>query len=245
MKQIITGVHSIIEALKNPKRRGFALYGTEESLKLIPSKIKPKNIKELTTHNLQDTAKKKIEADDFSYQRVPSNLFLECNLLEEYIIPKCYDDIQASDSFKIICLDQVTDVHNGAAILRTSSFYGVDVVVVSGKGSFGLAPTFSRIASGSTEFVKILSVNNLSKFLKRIQQLDVQCVGLSEHSTGELSDIASKKMCLVLGAEDKGLSNAVSRALEHTLALKPAGNTQSLNVSVAAGIAMERCFNCL
>jgi 23S rRNA (guanosine2251-2'-O)-methyltransferase len=49
-------------------------------------------------------------------------------------------------------------------------------------------------------------------------------------------------ICLVLGAEDKGLSSAVTRIMDDMVALIPSGPIKSLNVSVAAAIAMDRIF---
>ena len=45
-----------------------------------------------------------------------------------------------------------------------------------------------------------------------------------------------------MGAEDVGLSNAVGRSVEHTVAFKPQGAIKSLNVSVASALAMESFF---
>jgi 23S rRNA (guanosine2251-2'-O)-methyltransferase len=70
-------------------------------------------------------------------------------------------------------------------------------------------------------------------------------VGLSEHSTENLGPEelrAQKKICLLLGAEETGLSNAVARLVKKNLSLPSQGNIKSLNVSSAAAIAMEKCF---
>ena len=140
-------------------------------------------------------------------------------------------------------MDQVTDVHNGAAILRTASFFGVDCVLVAMKGNFGRSPTFSRIASGSIEHVKIIKVASLPKTLNKLKDKKVLCIGLSEHAGAELEPINyDYSTCLVLGAEDVGLSNAVSRVLDKNVSLRARGEIKSLNVSVASAIAMEKIW---
>ncbi len=62
-------------------------------------------------------------------------------------------------------LDQITDVHNAAAIMRSAAFYGVDCVLISQKGNFGMGPNFARIASGALEYVKIIQFSPQTTFL--------------------------------------------------------------------------------
>ena len=112
------------------------------------------------------------------------------------------------------------------------------------KNNFGHTPSFSRIASGGLEHVKIVKCASLPKFITKLQKSGVRCFGLSEHASEELKDSEiGEKNCLILGAEDVGLSNAVTRILDKTLSLKALGNTKSLNVSVAAALAMDKVFN--
>ena len=154
-----------------------------------------------------------------------------------------YQQLESRIPIKILALDQVTDAHNGAAIMRTAAFYGVDAILISARGSFGLGPGFSRIASGATEHVKIVRCSALPKTITKIKELGAICIGLSEHATSDLGTIdITKPICLVLGAEDVGMSHAVSRVVETTISFKPAGKIKSLNVSVAAAIAMEKIF---
>ena len=70
-------------------------------------------------------------------------------------------------------------------------------------------------------------------------------IGFSEHATASFFDVVSappEKYCLVLGAEDFGISHAVSRVLDLTLTIPSAGSIKSLNVSVASGIVMSHFY---
>ena len=152
--------------------------------------------------------------------------------------------VLGKDKIKIIALDQISDVHNGAAIFRTAAFYGVDLIILPQEKSFALTPAFYRIASGSPEYIATYRTNHLSRTLTQLQEFGVHLIGLSEHSDSALSKevLASDKIALILGAEDVGLSNAVKRQVQHLLQLKPQGSIKSLNVSTAAAIAMQICF---
>lgn len=247
---LIVGIHSIGEALKNRKREVYTLVGTDEGFKELYKRggIDPKSLshvekKTLKNHDFQEYAKKEFKNRDLNYQRIPSGIFALASVLSLSEVSELMNDITEGKILKIIALDQVTDTHNAAAILRTAAFYGIDYLVTAAKGTFGLTPSFYRIASGATEHVKLVQAASLPKLLNKLIQKDVSVIGLSEHASDEDLGTNSGSICLVLGAEDVGMSNAVSRVVTKTIALKPYGEIKSLNVSVAGAVAMERVFN--
>jgi 23S rRNA (guanosine2251-2'-O)-methyltransferase len=245
--ELIFGMHSIAAALKNTRRVHTKLFATDEGLVELQRKhqINPKSLKVdiqiLSSHSLQEEGKKLCSYMDVEFSRVPSGLFLETSPLETYEL----QDFIKAPTGKFLALDQITDVHNGAAILRSACFYGVNAVLIPGSKSFGLTPSFYRIASGATEYVNLIRVNSLSRAVGQLNEAGFMTVGLSEHSSENLtqSDLrAQKKICLLLGAEETGLSHAVSRLVQKNLSLPSQGEIKSLNVASAAAIAMEKCF---
>jgi 23S rRNA (guanosine2251-2'-O)-methyltransferase len=244
---LIIGLHSIAEALKNPVRNCQEVLGTAEGLKELKKKLGgniPCSFEQLNSHQLQERAKTVYADLGFSFQRIPSGVFLLAGSLPHNDVTFIYDEMAQKKDFKIFCLDNVTDVNNGGAILRTAAFYGVDCLLVSVKGNFGRSPSFARIASGALEHVPIVQCASLSKFLGKLKRMEVRLIGFSEHATAEAKDLQTEgPLCLVMGAEDVGLSNAVERAIDDRVAFKPQGKIQSLNVSVASAIAMEMFFS--
>lgn len=252
---LIVGIHSIISALKNSSRNKFQLFGTREGFselqkKGFSEKDSESKIQKITMsgHEVQEKAKADYKERGFTYNRVPSGIFLLCSPLPLLSPHEVNVEIEKSGKpQKIICLDQITDVNNAAAILRTAAFYGIDFLVIPQKGNFGFTPSFYRIASGATEFVKIAQCTNLSKFLRKLQEKEVLCLGFSEHADQDLKEVRERispksSSCLVLGSEEKGMSNAVELALQNKVALIPFGPIKSLNVSVAAAVAMEKIY---
>lgn len=250
---LIIGIHSIGCTLANDTRSHKRLVYTETGLEEL---LKRTNIKKsdldgieqemLSSHNLQELGKRYFKELDLEFSRIPSQIFLITSELETFENSWLYEQIEKKDDLKILCLDQITDIHNGAAILRTASFYGVDIVILPSKKSFGFTPSFYRIASGATEYINIVQVSSLTKVVSKLISRGVTCIGLTEHAPNPLTDEVLKHaglgVCLVLGKEETGISNAVLRLLKHQLSLTPRGETQSLNVSVAAAIAMEKSF---
>lgn len=243
-QEIIIGIHSIVEALNNPERSGHKLFTTKENKGELLKKIKLNDVPNLevvenTSHNIQEEAKKLYKELDLKFNRIPSNTFLLTDRLELKNLTYLYNLVDESQDFKMLILDQVTDVHNLGAIMRTASFYGMNAVLISRKGDLLRTPTFHRISSGAFEHVPLINCGSLPKTISKLKEKNILMLGFSEHSEDSGFE-TSGKMALVLGAEDVGLSNAITRILDKTISLESKGNIKSLNVSVAAAIAMER-----
>lgn len=250
-KDLIFGLHSIYHCLKNPLRISKTLVGTNEGLAEFKKKypdaqnyMENCEIEKIDSHELQERAKKICAELDVQYLRVPSQLFLLASPKEIHDPSWLYDGVISGDIKRIICLDQVTDVHNAAAIVRTAAFYNVTALLFSNKGSFGNSPSFNRIASGGNEYISFIRCKSLPKILTKLQDMGVHCLGFSEHAKGSTeSKYQAPATCLIFGAEETGMSFAVQRILQNTVAIDPQGPISSLNVSVAAAVAMEKYFS--
>ena len=249
---IIIGIHSIAEAILNPKRKLIKLITIEEAyqaLLLYHPDIK-KRLQELTgkiekvdSNRFAQLSERIYKASNFKYNRIPSGALLETQSLEIFEVDQLYDFCKSNQKLKLLALDQVSDVSNGGAILRTAAFFGVHGMIVAQKGNFGLTPSFFRLSSGAVEHVKIYRCHNLPKTLSKIKEIGVRLIGLSEHSNSiSQSQQLNQSTCLVMGAEEKGISNAVSRIIDENFSIRTQGSIKSLNVSVATGLAMEYFF---
>lgn len=248
-QDIIIGLHSIAEALKNPLRTHYRLIGTDDGMKELQRKhgLDPRRQNDLRAefYKPDEFVKQTQEIYrhlDFEYRRIPSGVMLLTSPLEIHDSAWLYKRIEQSGNLKLLILDSVTDGHNAAAILRTASFFGCDAVVFAQKGSFGVTPSFARIASGALEHVPLVQVASLPKTLTQLAAKNIELVGFSEHAENAAENLGVEKIALVLGAEETGLSHAVERLLTKKVALHSYGKIKSLNVSVAAALAMERCF---
>ncbi len=246
---VIFGIHSIIEAINNPLRVEKKLYFTREALAELQKKGSLekdwRNEVELiqkSPHSLQEEAKNLCRKEDFQFQRVPSQIFLTAEPLPEKDLGYLYQMIE-NPKCRLLILDGVTDVHNLAAVFRTAAFYNVSAIVVSRKGGVRLSPGFFRIASGATEYISLINTTALPRAIKQLRERGVRLLGLSEHASGPFpKDLSEGALGLVLGAEETGLSHAVRRTLVDCYALETQGSIKSLNVSVAAAVAMEKFF---
>jgi len=256
--ELILGHHSIHHALINKKRNNLKFIYTVDGLKIFKQNYPFKNeilknwvkeFAELSNHDFQVESQKIFKTLKHEYSRIQGGMLLLSKTLPDQTIDEFLEEQeeQSIGSKKIvIALDQVTDIHNAAAILRSSAFFKVSACVIEGRGTFGITPSFTRIASGALEYVKIVKVNSLTSALKKLKDSHFKLIGLSEESQSGLNNKnykdAEVDLCLVLGAEDKGISHSVERLLDENLSLQKFNDAPiaSLNVSVAAALALER-----
>lgn len=245
MKDLIVGIHSIAEALKNPQRTGFELFVTDEALSDLRKEFGG-NLKVdyqmYSPHKLQEEAKKEYATRDFKFFRVPSGAYLLCDSIQMGAMSELQSFLKAPSTNKLLALDQVTDVHNMAAIVRTASFYGFQGIIFSRKNFKGFPPSYFRIASGGHESIPLYNVPSMSKAVTALNNNDFETIGFSEHAEEKKLQDKPIKSCLVLGAEESGLSHAVLRSVKTCISLTSQGSIKSLNVSVAAAVAMEKIF---
>ncbi len=142
----------------------------------------------------------------------------------------------------LLVLDQIQDPHNLGACLRTAEAAGVDAVIAPRNRAVGLTTVVRKVASGAAEFVPYVRVTNLARTLRWLQQQQIVCVGLSDAADQSLFDIdGSVPLALVLGSEGEGLRHLTEQTCDQLVALPMEGQVESLNVSVATGIALYEC----
>jgi len=146
----------------------------------------------------------------------------------------------------LLALDHITDPHNLGACIRTAAAMGVEAVIVPRDRAATLTPTARKVAAGGAEKVKFIQVTNLARTLGQIKEnYNVRVVGtmLDEKALPiQNFDFTGTPVCVVMGAEDTGLRPITQSQCDQTVFIPMAGNLQSLNVSVATGMALyEAC----
>jgi len=139
----------------------------------------------------------------------------------------------------LLVLDGVTDPHNLGACLRTADAAGVSAVILPKDRSASIDAVARKVAAGAAEFVPTVSVTNLARALIRLKENGVWVVGLDGEADQTLyaADL-NRPLALVLGAEGLGLRRLTRDSCDFLVRIPMAGQVESLNVSVAAGIAL-------
>lgn len=143
----------------------------------------------------------------------------------------------------ILVLDGVQDPHNLGACLRVADGAGAHAVVAPKDRAVGLNATAIKVASGAADTVPYITVTNLSRALRELQEAGVWCVGAAGEAEKDLYDIDQKgPLAWVLGAEGDGLRRLTRDTCDELARIPMYGSVESLNVSVASGICLfEAC----
>ena len=139
----------------------------------------------------------------------------------------------------LLVLDGVTDPHNLGACLRSADAAGVAAVIVPRDRAAGLTPVVRKVAAGAAETVPLVQVVNLARTLRELKERGVWLVGTSDDAARTLYDVdLSGPTALVLGSEGEGMRRLTREACDELVSIPMAGAVESLNVSVAAGVAL-------
>ncbi len=139
----------------------------------------------------------------------------------------------------LLVLDGVTDPHNLGACLRTADAAGAHAVVIPKDRAAGMDGVVRKVAAGAAEFVPVVTVTNLARVLKRLKERRVWVVGTDGEAAQTLyqADL-DRPLALVLGAEGAGMRRLTRETCDFVVRIPMYGQVESLNVSVAAGVAL-------
>jgi 23S rRNA (guanosine2251-2'-O)-methyltransferase len=139
----------------------------------------------------------------------------------------------------IVVLDSIEDPQNVGAILRTVDAAGADGVVRQSRHAAPLGGAAAKASAGAVAHVKIAEVVNIARALDALKEAGVWTVGLAGDATKRYQDIDfTLPTALVVGAEGSGLRRLVRERCDWLASIPLQGHVQSLNVSVATGVAL-------
>jgi 23S rRNA (guanosine2251-2'-O)-methyltransferase len=146
---------------------------------------------------------------------------------------------QAAAAPLIVVLDSVEDPHNVGAILRTADAAAVDGVVRQSRHAASLGGAAAKASAGAVAHVKIAEVVNIARALEELKEGGVWTVGLAGDAKQPYDEIDfTLPTAVVVGGEGSGLRRLVRERCDWLVSIPMGGQVQSLNVSVATGVAL-------
>lgn len=138
-----------------------------------------------------------------------------------------------------LILDGITDVRNIGAIARSAVCCGAQAIIIPDKGIAALNEEAVKSSAGALEKIAVCRVNSLLKAIDTLHLNGIKVVASemeSEHVLHELP--LTEPVAVIMGSEDKGVFPALLKATDIQFRIPMAGNFESFNVSVAAGIIL-------
>ena len=236
------GRHAVEAALNNPRRTCHRLLATSEALDRMDPEARRQ------APEIQRVERPDLDAK-LGEHIVHQGLALAVAPLSEVSLEKaCAGDLPSSSeedhpdqakSTIVLVLDRVNDPQNLGAILRSAVAFGVRAVIVPHRQSAELGGAVAKAASGALDMVPIIEVTNLSRTLETLKGWGYWRAGLDGQAHQSLDEAPKfEKLALVLGAEGSGIRRLVAEHCDLLLKLPISDRMESLNVSVASGIAL-------
>jgi 23S rRNA (guanosine2251-2'-O)-methyltransferase len=155
----------------------------------------------------------------------------------EELIARAYE---AGEAPLFVAVDGVTDVRNLGAIARSAECFGATALIIPAAGVAPIQEDAIKSSSGALLRLPVARAAHLPSALQTLMDNGIRLVALSEKAAEPIHEAKlNLPMCLVLGDEESGISSDVLRKCEMQVQLPMVGKTGSLNVSVAAGIALS------
>jgi len=151
------------------------------------------------------------------------------------------DDIldEAKGPPLLLLLDGVTDPHNLGACLRVANAAGANAVVAPKDRAAGISAAVSKVASGAAESTPYLMVTNLARTIDELKERGIWVVGTDGGAEQSLYEAdLPEAIAWVLGAEGEGMRRLTRERCDLLVRIPMRGEVESLNVSVAAGVAL-------
>ncbi len=139
----------------------------------------------------------------------------------------------------ILIIESIEDPHNLGALIRTALCAEVDYIMIPKDRSCLPSSTVSRSSAGAMEHADIFMITNTASILRDLKESGAWVSGLdADGSAGLYESDLTGNIALVIGGEHKGIRPGVKKECDFVLSIPISGKINSLNASVAGGIAM-------
>lgn len=144
--------------------------------------------------------------------------------------------LQADRAPLFLILDQISDVRNFGAIIRTAECTNVDAIIIQKKGGAPVSGDTVKTSAGAIFKTPICKVDHIKDAIFYLQGSDVKVLAATEKTDNSIFKSSLEgPIAIVMGSEGKGVSKSVLQLVDEKIALPLLGEINSLNVSVACG----------
>lgn len=227
----IFGIRAIIEAINSGKtidkvflQKGLKgeLYGELDSLirrsQINCSYVPVEKLNRLTKKNHQGAVAQISPIEFYDLENLVLNI------------------IESGKTPLFLLLDQISDVRNFGAIIRTAECTGVNGIVIQKKGGAPVNGDTIKTSAGAVFKMPICKVDHIKDAVFFMQASGIKVIAATEKTNNTLYDISFKEPCaIIMGSEDRGINPSTLKVVDEKAKLPLLGEIESLNVSVACG----------
>lgn len=234
MENIIYGIHSTAEAIKQEEsidklfiQKNLTSSNAKELVSLAKQKgiqvsyVPIEKLNKLTQDNHQGVVAKVSPITLHSLEELVENAF------------------KKKDAPLFLLLDQVSDVRNLGAIIRTAECTGVDGIILPKQGGAALNDQTVKTSTGAIYNIPIAKTDHIKDALFFLASYNVKTLAATEKTDNLIYDIdLTEPIAIIMGSEGKGITPSILKMVNYKAKLPLLGETTSLNVSVACGAVL-------
>lgn len=167
----------------------------------------------------------------------PQGVLAECRPLQAVKLTQLAKEATPA---AVLVVDRISDPRNLGAIARSAVAAGTPRLIIPRRRGSPLTPTAFKAAAGALERTRVCVVSSIAETLTRLSRMGIWTIGLAADAPTSLLglELLEEPAALVVGAEHQGLSRLVAQRVDQLASIPMVGDTESLNASVAAGLAL-------
>lgn len=144
--------------------------------------------------------------------------------------------LESSKAPLFLLLDQLSDVRNFGAIVRTAECTGVSGIIIQKKGGAPVNADAIKTSAGAMFKIPICKVDHIKDAIYHLQASEIKVIAATEKANQMVYDQDLKgPLGIVMGSEGRGINPSVIKICDESFKLPIIGEIESLNVSVACG----------
>lgn len=231
------GRNAVLELLKTDKNIDKLLMekNAQGSLKAIFAEARKKGVR------VQLVDRKVLDKE--SAEKRHQGVIAFCSDFKYTDLEQIISSAEQNNGFIILC-DGIEDVHNLGSIIRVAECAGADGVVIPSANSASVTEAVIRISAGAANHMPVAKVVNINSAVEKLKKAGYWLYAL-EADGKNIYDIDFKgNVALVVGGEDSGVKRLTREKCDFTVSLPLRGKVNSLNASIALGIAAYEVAKC-
>lgn len=138
----------------------------------------------------------------------------------------------------VVVLNEILDPHNLGSIIRVCECAGADGIIIGKDRSASVSDTVMRISAGALNHIKVAKVTNINTAIDKLKENGFWVYGAEVGGENIYKSNLTGKICLVIGGEDSGVKRLTKEKCDGIISIPMFGKVNSLNASVACGIAV-------
>jgi 23S rRNA (guanosine2251-2'-O)-methyltransferase len=149
------------------------------------------------------------------------------------------EEILAAQPDPLVLVDGVTDPRNLGALMRSAEGAGVGAIVLAKDRTAGITPAAVKSSAGAWIHLKIARCGNVARTVEQLKEAGYWTAALAPGGDTSIYSLdTSRKLAIIVGSEGRGVRDIVKRGADFVVDIPMRGRVGSLNVSVAAAVAL-------